>query len=355
MKRGWPWSRVLREAPEPWEQPDDEVVRFAAQLEAGQRVLDLGCGVGRHTVYLAHQGFEVHASDIAADGLRETLRRLRVAGVDGAVLHSDMTAVPYPDAAFDAAIAINVIYHGYRADVETCLAEVRRVAKVGDRALVTTLTKRFAEDLTEYYEDLGVRVRYMHSDIDALERVRIIRDLRSGVFDVLIGINLLREGLDLPEVALVAVFDADKEGFLRSETSLIQTSGRAARHINGRVIMYADRITDSMRRALDEMDRRRSIQIAYNEANGVVPRSISRRMDELLEATAVQGDGDAFPWEEGDAPEFSEHDAATLDELRAQMHEAAQKLEFERAAEIRDKILAIERRQLGLKPSRTAT
>ncbi len=242
-----------------------------------------------------------------------------------------------------------------QGQVDDLLAEVRQVASMGDRALVTTLTKRFSEDLTEYYEDLGVRVRYMHSDIDALERVRIIRDLRSGVFDVLIGINLLREGLDLPEVALVAIFDADKEGFLRSETSLIQTSGRAARHINGRVIMYADRITDSMRRALDEMDRRRSIQIAYNEANGVVPRSISRRMDELLEASAVGGDGDAFAWEEADAAQFSEHDAATLDELRARMHEAAQKLEFEKAAGIRDKILAIERRQLGLKPSRIAS
>ena len=242
-----------------------------------------------------------------------------------------------------------------QGQVDDLLAEVRRVAAKGDRALVTTLTKRFSEDLTEYYEDLGVRVRYMHSDIDALERVRIIRDLRSGVFDVLIGINLLREGLDLPEVALVAIFDADKEGFLRSETSLIQTSGRAARHVGGRVIMYADRMTDSMRRALDEMDRRRSIQIAYNEANGIVPRSISRRMDELLEAPAEQGAGDAFSWEEGDAAQFSEHDAATLDELRARMHEAAQKLEFELAAEIRDKILAIERRQLGLKPSNIAS
>ena len=189
-----------------------------------------------------------------------------------------------------------------QGQVDDLLAEVRQVAAKGDRVLVTTLTKRFAEDLTEYYEDLGVRVRYMHSDIDALERVRIIRDLRSGVFDVLIGINLLREGLDLPEVALVAIFDADKEGFLRSETSLIQTSGRAARHVNGRVIMYADRVTDSMRRALDEMDRRRRIQLAYNEANGVVPRSISRRMDELLEASGEPGMTPThFGWEEADA------------------------------------------------------
>ena len=137
MKRGWPWSRVLRETPEPWEQPDDEVVSFAAQLRAGQRVLDLGCGVGRHTVYLGRQGFDVHASDIATDGLQETLRRMRVAGVRGGVVHSDMTAIPYPDAAFDAAIAVNVIYHGYRADVETCLAEVRRVLKPAGMFFVT--------------------------------------------------------------------------------------------------------------------------------------------------------------------------------------------------------------------------
>ena len=242
-----------------------------------------------------------------------------------------------------------------QGQVDDLLGEVRQVAAMGDRALVTTLTKRFSEDLTEYYEDLGVRVRYLHSDIDTLERVRIIRDLRSGVFDVLIGINLLREGLDLPEVALVAIFDADKEGFLRSETSLIQTSGRAARHINGRVIMYADRVTDSMRRALDEMDRRRSIQLAYNEANGIVPRSISRRMDELLETSGDHDYDSSFQWEDMESPLFSEMDASALDELRAQMHEAAQKLEFEKAAEIRDKILTIERRQLGLKTSEITT
>ena len=242
-----------------------------------------------------------------------------------------------------------------RGQVDDLLDEVRQTAAAGDRALVTTLTKRFSEDLTEYYEDLGVRVRYMHSDIDALERVRIIRDLRSGVFDVLIGINLLREGLDLPEVALVAIFDADKEGFLRSETSLIQTSGRAARHVNGRVIMYADRVTDSMRRAIDEMDRRRSAQIAYNEANGIVPRSISRKMDDLLETAADHDFDEMIGWEEPESPPLSEVDAAALEELRVRMHEAAQKLEFEKAAEIRDRILAIERRQLGLKPLKTAT
>ena len=242
-----------------------------------------------------------------------------------------------------------------RGQVDDLLDEVRQAAAAGDRTLVTTLTKRFSEDLTEYYEDLGVRVRYMHSDIDALERVRIIRDLRSGVFDVLIGINLLREGLDLPEVALVAIFDADKEGFLRSETSLIQTSGRAARHVNGRVIMYADRVTDSMRRAIDEMDRRRSAQIAYNEANGIVPRSISRKMDDLLETAADYDFDESIGWKEPESPPLSEVDAAALEELRVRMREAAQRLEFEKAAEIRDRILAIERRQLGLKPLKTAT
>ncbi|MEE9255704.1 MAG: excinuclease ABC subunit UvrB, partial [bacterium] len=239
-----------------------------------------------------------------------------------------------------------------QGQVDDLLAEVRKSAEVGERVLVTTLTKRFSEDLTEYYEDLGVRVRYMHSDIETLERVKIIRDLRSGEFDVLIGINLLREGLDLPEVALVAIFDADKEGFLRSETSLIQTSGRAARHVDGRVIMYADRVTDSMRRAIDEMARRRSIQVAYNKENGITPRSISRRMDELLESVWERDYVDvAGGAAEAEAVygEMTEEEIVDLEELRAQMREAAQKLEFERAAELRDRILAIERRQIGVK------
>ncbi|MAE05473.1 MAG: excinuclease ABC subunit B [Nitrospinae bacterium] len=239
-----------------------------------------------------------------------------------------------------------------QGQVDDLLAEVRKSAECGERVLVTTLTKRFSEDLTEYYEDLGVRVRYMHSDIETLERVKIIRDLRSGEFDVLIGINLLREGLDLPEVALVAIFDADKEGFLRSETSLIQTSGRAARHVGGRVIMYADRITDSMRRAMEEMARRRKFQIAYNEENGIIPRSISRRMDELIESV---GEYDYVDITEGAAEEeavygeITEEEAVDLEELRVRMHEAAQKLEFESAAELRDRIIAIERRQLGIR------
>jgi len=235
--------------------------------------------------------------------------------------------------------------------VDDLLAEVRRSASLDERVLVTTLTKRFSEDLTEYYEDLGVRVRYMHSDIDTLERVKIIRDLRSGEFDVLIGINLLREGLDLPEVALVAIFDADKEGFLRSATALVQTSGRAARHVDGRVIMYAGRVTDSMQRAMDEMSRRRTLQLAYNEKNGIIPRSISRRMDELLESGWEQDYVDVVG---GDAEEtvvtgeMTEDELVDLRALRAQMREAAQKLEFERAANIRDRILSIERQQIGV-------
>jgi len=239
-----------------------------------------------------------------------------------------------------------------QGQVDDLLAEVRRSASNGERVLVTTLTKRFSEDLTEYYEDLGVRVRYMHSDIETLERVKIIRDLRSGVFDVLIGINLLREGLDLPEVALVAIFDADKEGFLRSTTALIQTSGRAARHVDGRVIMYAGRITDSMRRAMDEMSRRRTRQLAYNEENGITPRSISRRMDELLESVwerdYVDVAGGAAE-EEAVYGEMTQDEIVDIKALRAQMREAAQKLEFERAAELRDRILSIECRQLGIR------
>ncbi|MEE9257027.1 MAG: excinuclease ABC subunit UvrB [bacterium] len=243
-----------------------------------------------------------------------------------------------------------------QGQVDDLLGEIRKAEKKGERILVTTLTKRFSEDLTEYYEDLGVRVRYMHSDIDTLERVKIIRDLRSGEFDALIGINLLREGLDLPEVALVAIFDADKEGFLRSETALVQTSGRAARHVDGRVIMYADRVTDSMKRAIAEMDRRRRIQIAYNEEHGITPRSISRRMDELLESVWEHDYVDiagGVAEEEALYGEMTEDEIEDLETLRAQMREAAQKLEFERAAEIRDRILAIERRQLGVKIGET--
>ena len=180
-----------------------------------------------------------------------------------------------PTGLMDPVIHVKPVAH----QVDDLLEEIRgRVAR-DERVLVTTLTKRMAEDLTEYFGELDVRCRYLHSDVDTLERIEILRDLRRGEFDVLVGINLLREGLDLPEVAIVAIFDADKEGFLRSDTALIQTSGRAARHVDGRVIMYADRVTDSMKRAIGEMDRRRKIQMAYNEEHGITPRSISRRME----------------------------------------------------------------------------
>ena len=169
-----------------------------------------------------------------------------------------------------------------KGQIDDLLGEIRQVAARGERVLVTTLTKRMAEDLTQYYQELGVRVRYLHSDIDTLERVEILRDLRLGAFDVLVGINLLREGLDLPEVSLVAILDADKEGFLRSAGALIQTIGRAARNVRGRAILYADHVTDSMRQAMDETDRRRHVQEAYNATHGITPASIVKNIDDVL-------------------------------------------------------------------------
>jgi excinuclease ABC subunit B len=223
--------------------------------------------------------------------------------------------------------------------VDDLLEEIRRSVAGGGRVLVTTLTKRMAEDLTDYLGGLGVRVRYLHSDIDALERVEIIRGLRLGEFDVLVGINLLREGLDLPEVSLVAVLDADKEGFLRSDTSLIQTSGRAARYLGGRVILYADTMTGSMQRAIAEMARRRNLQIAYNEEHGITPVSIVKSVDEIMRATAV---ADAKSEAEADvemldlSPELDRDQMIAI--LEEQMMNAAARLEFEKAASLRDRI-----------------
>ena len=226
--------------------------------------------------------------------------------------------------------------------VDDLLDEVRRVSEAGYRTLCTTLTKRMAEDLTEYLHEQGIRVRYMHSDIDTIERIEILRDLRLGAFDVLVGINLLREGLDIPECGLVAILDADKEGFLRSETSLIQTIGRAARNAEGRVIMYADRITGSMQRALDETDRRRTRQIAYNEEHGITPATVKKNVDDIL-AGLYQGDVDMNRVTATvDKPMVGSNLQAHLDGLRAEMRKAAENLEFEEAARLRDEVKRLE-------------
>jgi excinuclease ABC subunit B len=238
-----------------------------------------------------------------------------------------------------------------RGQVDDLLAEIRARAVAGERVLVTTLTKRMAEDLTEYYHDLGVRVRYLHSDIDTLERVRILRDLRRGEFDVLVGINLLREGLDLPEVSLVAILDADKEGFLRSAGSLIQTVGRAARNVAGTAILYADRETDSMRAALEETGRRRALQERYNADHGITPESIRKSIGDLLSSV--------YEADYANVPELEEEAAGrfrTVDELERevktlekQMREAAKALEFEKAAELRDRLRRLRSSEFGLR------
>ncbi|MDF1716002.1 MAG: excinuclease ABC subunit UvrB [Antarcticimicrobium sp.] len=232
--------------------------------------------------------------------------------------------------------------------VDDLLDEVRRVAADGFRTLVTTLTKRMAEDLTEYMHEQGIRVRYMHSDIDTIERIEILRDLRLGAFDVLIGINLLREGLDIPECGLVAILDADKEGFLRSETSLIQTIGRAARNAEGRVIMYADRITGSMERALAETDRRRAKQIAYNQEHGITPATIRKNVEDILSGL-YKGDADMNRvTAKVDKPLHGANLEAHLDGLRTEMRKAAENLEFEEAARLRDEVKRLEAVDLAI-------
>jgi len=227
-----------------------------------------------------------------------------------------------------------------KGQIDDLLHEIRARVEKGERVLVTTLTKRMSEDLAEYYAEVGVKCRYMHSEIETLERVKILRDLRKGEFDVLIGINLLREGLDLPEVSLVAILDADKEGFLRSSGSLIQTIGRCARHLNGRAILYADRQTDSMKRAMDETSRRRAIQAAYNEANGITPESIIRPLDMTLAAIVAADYADLTGGESEGMPEFkSQEEVDTyIGNLESDMREAAKKFEFEKAAKLRDTI-----------------
>jgi len=238
--------------------------------------------------------------------------------------------------------------HPVKGQIDNLLEQCRQRVERRERVLVTTLTKRMAEDLTEYFTEVGVRVRYLHSDIETLERIKILRDLRRGEFDVLVGINLLREGLDLPEVSLVAVLDADKEGFLRSEQSLIQTIGRAARNARGKAILYADRITDSMKRALDETQRRRAIQEIYNRENGIVPKTIVKPIEATL-ITASEADYFKAPSEIEDLEEYSpENLEATIARLEVEMRGAAKRFEFERAAELRDRIKVLRERELQL-------
>ncbi len=243
--------------------------------------------------------------------------------------------------------------------VDDLMSEANARIKAGDRVLVTTLTKRMAENLTEYLTEHGIRVRYLHSDVDTVERVEIIRDLRLGKFDVLVGINLLREGLDMPEVSLVAILDADKEGFLRSTGSLIQTIGRAARNVRGKAILYADKVTRSMQAAIDETDRRRAKQVEYNEQHGIVPRSVARPITDVLEGArsdaaekeAKKGKGKGRP---GVAEEGSDYRslspaqlASRLKALEQQMYQHAKDPEFEDAARVRDQIRQLKEASLG--------
>jgi len=234
--------------------------------------------------------------------------------------------------------------------VDDALQEIRERVEVNERVLITVLTKRMAEQLTDYLSDNGVKVRYLHSDVDTVERVEILRDLRKGVFDVLVGINLLREGLDIPEVSLVAILDADKEGFLRSERSLIQTIGRAARNLNGRAILYADRVTDSMRAAIGETERRRAKQVAFNTEHGITPRSVAKRIKDLIDGVYSDKPGrDAQ--QAADAAmveELSEKDLGKrIQQLEKKMLEHARNLEFEQAARVRDQLAQLREQAFG--------
>ncbi|MFM8737609.1 MAG: helicase-related protein, partial [Betaproteobacteria bacterium] len=235
--------------------------------------------------------------------------------------------------------------------VDDVLQEIRDRVDIGERVLITTLTKRMAEQLTDYLSDNGVKVRYLHSDVDTVERVEIIRDLRLGVFDVLVGINLLREGLDIPEVSLVAILDADKEGFLRAERSLIQTIGRAARHVNGQAILYADKITDSMRRAIDETERRRTKQMAFNAEHGITPRSVKKQVREMIDGVVSDKTAKDDLRQAQAAAELetlSEKDLGKrIKLLEKQMLEHARNLEFEKAARVRDQLALIKEQVFG--------
>jgi excinuclease ABC subunit B len=250
-----------------------------------------------------------------------------------------------PTGLIDPPVEIRPVEH----QVDDLIAECRETAKLGYRALVTTLTKKMAEDLTEYMHEQGIRVRYMHSDVETLERIEIIRDLRLGAFDVLVGINLLREGLDIPECALVAILDADKEGFLRSETSLIQTIGRAARNVDGKVILYADRVTGSMERAMAETTRRREKQHAFNLANGITPASIRKHIGDIMGSIYERDHVTVGAGVAEDGQPFIGHNIrAHIAALEKQMREAAADLEFETAARLRDEIKRLHATELAI-------
>jgi excinuclease ABC subunit B len=250
-----------------------------------------------------------------------------------------------PTGLIDPAVEVRPI----RGQIDDLMTEIKKRAERQERTLVTTLTKKMAENLTRYYHDLGLHVRYLHSEIKTLERVQILRDLRKGKFDALIGINLLREGLDLPEVSLVAILDADKEGFLRSSTSLIQTFGRAARNVDGKVILYADTLTHSIKEAMDETNRRRTLQKEYNEKNNITPQSIKKRIDEVL--TSVY-ERDYFDYlkisEEKDVYLSPEKRRKQMEKLEKLMKEAVRNLEFEKAATLRDELKKLKKRELEL-------
>ncbi|HEY5596344.1 MAG TPA: excinuclease ABC subunit UvrB [Candidatus Bipolaricaulota bacterium] len=237
-----------------------------------------------------------------------------------------------------------VVVRPVAGQIDDLLEQVKVVTDRGERALVTTLTKKMAEDLTDYLVSLGIKARYLHSEIDTLQRVEILRDLRLGQFDVLVGINLLREGLDLPEVSLVVILDADKEGFLRSDTSLVQTIGRAARNVLGRVVLYADKVTDSMKRALDETQRRRQLQLQYNASHGITPETVKKEISDIVQALGLA----AKNQEEADKPVSVKELVGVIQQLEKEMLEAAKQLEFERAARIRDEIKELRRDLVGV-------
>jgi excinuclease ABC subunit B len=244
-----------------------------------------------------------------------------------------------------------IIVRPARTQVDDLLEEIRKRVERRERVLVTTLTKRMAEDLTEYYQDLNVKVRYLHSDIETIERVEIIRQLRMGQFDVLVGINLLREGLDLPEVSLVAILDADKEGFLRSDRSLIQTIGRAARNVNGTVILYADSTTESMQRAIEETERRRRLQAAFNKKHGITPQSIVKALGSPL-VRIYDADYVEIPLAAEPATKYGVTELPRqIRKLQKEMKQAAERLEFEKAAELRDRIRALANQELAMRES----